>query len=277
LIVLFLGITSTALVLENNLTTEGAKKSSVAVQALAYIGCKGNSACMAKTLKTAKCASLAAFNLGAVHTVIKSYHAALKKKNVKAMKSANASFKKAMKPMVSCNITPKNLKAAFARGLKIAGSKKVAKKLAKKAKTAVKKVKGAKKAKKAGKKAKKSAKKAKKSAKKAKKSAKKSGKKSKKAAKKSAKKAKKSVKKNVKKAKKAAKKAVKKAKKGKKGAKKALKKAGKKIKKAAKGAKKAGKKAGKALKKGAKKVKKAAKVVAYVALAKSILALAKLC
>ena len=260
MMVLILGITSTALVLENNLTTEGGKKSSVAVHALAHIGCKGNKACMAKKMKAAKCGALAKFSLGAVHAIVKKYTAALKKKSVKGMKGASASFKKAMSPVVACNITPSKLKAAFKRGLKIAGSKKKAKKLVKKAKKAAKKVKGAKKAKKSAKKAKKSAKKAVK------------------AAKKGAKKAvKKAVKKLVKKAKKAAKKAVKKAKKGKKGAKKSIKKAGKKIKKAGKKVKKAGKKAAKAVKKGAKKVKKAAKKVSVIAFAKSLLALAKLC
>ena len=262
MMVLILGITSTALVLENNLTTEGGKKSSVAVHALAHIGCKGNKACMAKKMKAAKCGALAKFSLGAVNKSVTSYKAGLKKKNTKAQATASSAFKKAMAPVVACNITPASLKAAFKRGFKIAGTKKGAKKLVKKAKKAVKKVKGAKKAKKAAKKTKKAAKKTKKAAKKTKKSAKKAGKKAKKSAKK---------------AKKAIKKAVKKAKKGKKGAVKAVKKAGKKIKKAGKKVKKAGKKAKKAVKKAAKAVKKGAKKVSYLAMAKSILALAKLC
>ena len=253
MMVLFLGITSTVLSLETNITTEGGKKSSATVQALAHIACKGNKGCMAKKVKASKCGALAKFNLGAVNKSVTSYKAGLKKKSTKIQAAASKVFKKAMAPVVACNITPASMKAAFKRGFKIAKSKKAAKKLVKKAKKASKKVKKAKKAKKVAKKVKKSVKK----------SAKKAAKKGKKAAKKGKKAAKKAVKK--------AKKAVKKAKKGKKGAKKALKKSAKKVKKAAKkGAKKATKKA-------AKVVKKAAKKVSYLALVKSLEALVKLC
>merc|ERR1719272_209515 len=62
-----------------------------------------------------------------------------------------------MKPVATCNITPKAMAAAFKRGFKIAKGKK-AKKAAKKAKKAAKKIKkAAKKGKKAAKKGKKSA------------------------------------------------------------------------------------------------------------------------
>jgi histone H1/5 len=256
MMVLVLGITSTVLSLENNITTEGAKKTSSTLQAIAHIGCKGNKGCMAKKIKSAKCGGLAKFNLAKVNSAVASYKTGLKKKNVKIQTTASKAFKTAMKPVVACNITPKSMKAAFTRGFKIAKSKKAAKKLVKKAKKASKKVK--------------KAAKAKKTAKKVKKTVKKAAKKGKKAAKKGKKAAKKG-KKEAKKAKKSAKKAVKNAKKGKKGAKKAIKKAAKKVTKAAKkGAKKAAKKAGKV-------VKKAAKAVSFLALAKSLLALVKLC
>jgi molecular chaperone DnaK (HSP70) len=253
MMVLVLGITSTVLSLENNITTEGAKKTSSALQAIAHIACHGKKGCMATKIKAAKCGGLAKFNLVAVNKSVASYKAGLKSKSVKVQSTASKAFKTAMKPVVACNITPKGMKAAFIRGFKIAKSKKAAKKLGSKAKKAGKKVKKAAKAKKVAKKVKKTVKKA------AKKAAKKVGK------------AKKAGKKAAKKAKKSAKKAVKKAKAGKKGAKKAIKKAAKKVKKAAKkGAKKAAKKAGKV-------VKKAAKAVSYLALVKSLLALVKLC
>merc|ERR1719345_592332 len=47
-------------------------------------------------------------------------------------------FKKAMKPVATCNITPKKMAAAFKRGLKVRKGKK-AKKATKKAKKAAKK------------------------------------------------------------------------------------------------------------------------------------------
>ena len=241
MMVLVLGITSTALVLENNLTAEKGKKKAaagapVAVQALAYISCKGKAKCMAVSIKKAKCGGLAKFNIKAVQAVAKAFAGAAKKKSVKGMKAAAASFKKLMAPIVKCSLTPKSMKAAFKRGFKIAGGKAKAKKV----KKALKKVNKAKKAKKAGKKAAKKAKKA------------------------------------AKKAKKAAKKAVKKAKKGK-SAKKAIKKAKKAIKKAGKKAKKAGKKAAKKVKKAGKKVAKRVKMAAYILLAKALQALMKLC
>jgi len=214
MMVLFAGITSYALSLEKNNEEEKGKKASIAVQALAFIGCKGNKACMNKKIKIAKC-SLSKFSISAIHATVDKFKKALKKNDQKGIKAANDVFKKLMAPIVKCNITPKNLKVAFAKGLKMPKSKKAAKKHAKKAKKVVKKVKKAKKAKKAAKKApKKAAKKApKKAAKKApKKAAKKAPKKAaKKAPKKAAKKvaAKKAAKKVA--AKKAAKKAPKKA------------------------------------------------------------------
>ena len=81
--------------------------------------------------------------------------------------------------------------------------------------------------------------------------------------------------KSKKKAKKVAKKAKKVAKKIKKAKK--VKKAAKKVKKAAKKVKKAAKKVKKAAKKAAKKVKKAVKKVSFISIAKSLLAMAKLC
>jgi hypothetical protein len=270
MMVLILGITTTVLSLETNITTEGG--SPAIVQALAHIACKGNKGCIAKTLKAAKCGSLAKFSLAAVNKSVASYKDGLKKKSIKIQIAASSAFKKAVAPVVACSITPGSMKAAFKRGFKIAKSKKAAKKLAKKAKKASKVVKKAKKA------AKKAAKKGKKSAKKAAKKGKKSAKKAAKKGKKSAKKAKKSAKKAVKKAKKAVKKA---AKKGKKAAAKKGKKAAKKAKKSAKKAKKSAKKAVKKAKKAGKKAKKAGKkgkkVAAFVAIAKSLLALVLLC
>merc|ERR1712195_460029 len=64
------------------------------------------------------------------------------KKGLKGMAKASGAFKKAMKPVATCNITPKKMAAAFKRGLKVRKGKKAAKKakkVIKKAKKAAKK------------------------------------------------------------------------------------------------------------------------------------------
>ena len=210
MMILFVGIMSTVLALENNLSAEKGKKKAAkkvaskaapTIQALAYIACKGNAKCMAIKTKGAKC-KLGKFTLKSAYAAVKAYKIAAKKKSVKGQVKASAMFKVAMKPIVACNITPKAMAAAFKRGFKIVKGGK-AKKAAKKAKKAGKKAKKAAKKGKKAKKAKKSAKKAKKVAKKAKKGKKaKKAKKGKKAAKKGKKAAKKG--KKAKKAKKAA-------------------------------------------------------------------------
>merc|ERR1712160_53322 len=105
-----------------------------------------------------KC-KLAKFSLKAANAAVKAYKAALSKKSVKGQVKASGAFKKAMKPVAACNITPKKMAAAFKRGFKIVKGKK-AKKAGKKAKKATKKTK---KAAKKGKKAKKAVKKRKES------------------------------------------------------------------------------------------------------------------
>merc|ERR1712032_1162205 len=174
---------SNAIVLHNNLLSKShsdaqsslqlrtyapAKKVDIVVEAIAYVACKGNKACIEKKIKAAKC-QIGKFSVKNVKDIAIKYSNAAKKKDIKGMRAASDAFKKAMAPIVKCNITPSNMRAAFKRGFKIGGGKKKVKK----AKKAVKKVKKAKKGKKKAKKAKKKAKKAHKKAKKAKKSAKK--------------------------------------------------------------------------------------------------------
>ena len=195
LMILFVGITTNALALEKG-KKKGKKaakakvtKVSPVLRAIAFLACAGKAKCMIAKFKTQKC-KLSAWK--APTRAVALYQIGLKKKSVKLQHKANKSFKAAMKPIATCNITPKNMRTAFSKGLKIVGGKK-AKKAAKKAKKAVKKAKKAKKAAKKAKKAvKKAAKKGKKAAKKGKKAAKKAAKKGKKAAKK-AKKAKKAA------------------------------------------------------------------------------------
>merc|ERR1712160_169883 len=154
LMILFVGIMSTTVALENNLSAEKGKKkakkvvakANPTVVAIAFIGCKGKAKCMAAKIKVQKC-KLAKFSLKGATAA------------VKALAKASGAFKKAMKPVATCNITPKKMAAAFKRGLKVRKGKK-AKKAAKKAKKVIKKTKkAAKKAKKAAKKPKKAAKK----------------------------------------------------------------------------------------------------------------------
>ena len=169
LMILFVGIMSTAVSLENNLSAEKGKKkakkvvakANPTVVAIAFIGCAGKSKCMAAKIKAQKC-KLSKFSLKGATAAVQAFAKAAKagKKGLKGMAKASGAFKKAMKPIATCNITPKKMKAAFTRGLKVRKGKK-AKKAAKKAKKVVKK------AKKAAKKAKKAAKKPKKAAKKA--------------------------------------------------------------------------------------------------------------
>ena len=177
LMILFVGIMSTSLALENNLSAEKGKKkakkvvakANLTIQALAHLACKGKAKCMAKKIKTSKC-KLAKFSLKGANAAVKAYQAAAAKKSIKGQVKASSNFKKAMKAIASCAVTPKKMAVAFKRGFKIQKGKK-AKKAATKAKKVAKKTK---KAKKAGKKAKKAGKKAKKG--------KKAGKKAKKAA-----------------------------------------------------------------------------------------------
>merc|ERR1712160_120750 len=138
-----------------------AAKANPTVQAIAHIACKGKAKCMAIKTKGSKC-KLAKFSLKAANAAVKAYKAALSKKSVKGQVKASGAFKKAMKPVAACNITPKKMAAAFKRGFKIVKGKKAKKasKKGKKAKKAVKK--GKKAAKKGGKKAAKKGKKAKK-------------------------------------------------------------------------------------------------------------------
>merc|ERR1712166_416285 len=186
MMILFVGIMSTSLALENNLSAEKGKKAAKktaakanpTVQAIAHLACKGKAKCMAIKTKGASKCKLAKFPLKAANAAVKAYKAALSKKSVKGQVKASGAFKKAMAPVAACNITPKKMAGAFKRGFKIVKGKK-AKKAAKKAKKATKKTK---KAAKKGKKAKKAVKKGKKAAKKGGKKAAKKGKKAKKSA-----------------------------------------------------------------------------------------------
>merc|ERR1712195_20587 len=179
MMILFVGIMSTSLALENNLSAEKGKKAAKktaakanpTVQAIAHLACKGKAKCMAIKTKGASKCKLAKFTLKAANAAVKAYKAALSKKSVKGQVKASGAFKKAMAPVAACNITPKKMAGAFKRGFKIVKGKK-AKKAAKKAKKATKKTKKAvKKGKKAAKKGGKKAAKKGKKAKKAKKSA----------------------------------------------------------------------------------------------------------
>merc|ERR1712166_1612254 len=109
LMILFVGIMSTTVSLENNLSAEKGKKkvakANPTVVAIAFIGCKGKAKCMAAKIKVQKC-KLAKFSLKGATLA------------VKAFAKASGAFKKAMKPVATCNITPKKMAAAFKRGLK---------------------------------------------------------------------------------------------------------------------------------------------------------------
>merc|ERR1711957_338896 len=162
LMILFVGIMSTTLALESEKGKKAVAKANPTILALAKLACVGKGKkCMAGKIKAQKC-KLAKFSLKGANAAVKAFNAATKKKSTKGQAKASAAFKKAMKPVATCNITPKAMAAAFKRGFKIAKGKK-AKKAAKKTKKAAKK----------GKKAKKAAKKGKKAAKKGKKAAKK--------------------------------------------------------------------------------------------------------
>jgi cellobiose-specific phosphotransferase system component IIC len=161
LMILFVGIMSTSLALENNLSAEKGKKkakksaakANVTIQALAHLACGGKAKCMAKKIKTQKC-KLGKFSLAPALKALKAYKAAAGKKNIKGQVKASSAFKKAMSPIIKCALTPKKYSTAFKRGFKIHKGKK-AKKAAKKAKKAAKKTKKAKKAVKKAKKGKK--------------------------------------------------------------------------------------------------------------------------
>merc|ERR1712166_343936 len=109
MMILFVGIMSTSLALENNLSAEKGKKAAKktaakanpTVQAIAHLACKGK---------------LAKFTLKAANAAVKSYKAALSKKSVKGQVKASGAFKKAMAPVAACNITPKKMAGAFKRG-----------------------------------------------------------------------------------------------------------------------------------------------------------------
>merc|ERR1740117_674186 len=141
MMILFVGIMSTSLALENNLSAEKGKKAAKktaakanpTVQAIAHLACKGKAKCMAIKTKGASKCKLAKFTLKAANAAVKAYKAALSKKSVKGQVKASGAFKKAMAPVAACNITPKKMAGAFKRGFKIVKGKK-AKKAAKKSK-----------------------------------------------------------------------------------------------------------------------------------------------
>merc|ERR1712166_921210 len=124
LMILFVGIMSTTVSLENNLSAKKGKKkvakANPTVVAIAFIGCKGKAKCMAAKIKVQKC-KLAKFSLKGATAAVKAFAKAAKagKKGLKGMAKASGAFKKAMKPVATCNITPKKMAAAFKRGLKV--------------------------------------------------------------------------------------------------------------------------------------------------------------
>merc|ERR1740117_717829 len=120
MMILFVGIMSTSLALENNLSAEKGKKAAKktaakanpTVQAIAHLACKGKAKCMAIKTKGASKCKLAKFTLKAANAAVKAYKAALSKKSVKGQVKASGAFKKAMAPVAACNITPKKMAGA---------------------------------------------------------------------------------------------------------------------------------------------------------------------
>jgi hypothetical protein len=131
-------------------------KTPLVLQALACMACDGKTRCAGRKLRSAKCTELSGFSLTRTEESIADYTSALARKDRSKVKKASTAFKKSLRRIDSCNITPKGLKTCIVRGLKIPKKTK----------------KSAKKPKKSAKKPKKSAKKPKKSAKKSRKSAK---------------------------------------------------------------------------------------------------------
>ena len=140
MMVLVLGISSTALVLENNLTAEVQNSSSDVLRALANLRCGKNAKCVARNLKSGGKCKLANFNLAAVQKTVASYQSSLKAGNVKLQTAANTTFRKQVRSVTTCSVTPKNVRVAFKRGLRVVKSKVAAKKQAAKARKVVKKV-----------------------------------------------------------------------------------------------------------------------------------------